>query len=183
MLNQQIKDNSISVIISTMDDRIGSIVDLVSHEKIKYIVVHQVSSGFTLNNASTLKVKNYLNRKDVLYIYTSELGLSKSRNIGLDNCITKYAHILDDDVKVNDINNLISLTCDFDKYDAHVLISRVITDEGSLFKSYPHNSYKYNTLSCVSVSSIEMAVDVEFLRLHKLKFDERFCLGTSLPAV
>jgi hypothetical protein len=182
MLEQQKKSRAMTVLISTMDNRIADIIDLVAHVKISYIVVHQVTLGFTINAASTFKIDGYSNRDDILYVYSSELGLSRSRNIGLSSCLTKYAHILDDDVKVHDIKNLISLISDFDRYDAEVLINRVITDEGSLFKSYPDDFYKYSLLSCASVSSIEMAVNVEFLRLHNINFDENFGLGTSLPS-
>lgn len=182
MLKKQNKDKMITVIMSTMDDRIATIIDLVDHEMINYIIIHQVTPDYTLSHDSILKIRSYENRGDISYIYSSELGLSRSRNIGLNSCLTKYAHILDDDVQVYDINNLISLTSDFDKYDAQVLINRVITDEGTLFKNYPKDYYKYSLISCASVSSIEMAVDIDFLRLHAINFDENFGLGTSLPS-
>jgi glycosyltransferase involved in cell wall biosynthesis len=181
-LEQQKKSEVITVLISTMDDRIADIIDFVAHVKINYIVIHQVTPGFKVSTASTFKIGCYSSRDDISYIYSSELGLSRSRNIGINSCLTKYAHILDDDVKVHDINNLISLINDFDRYNAEVLISRVITDESTLFKNYPDDCYKYTLLSCASVSSIEMAVNVEFLRLHNINFDKNFGLGTSLPS-
>nr|WP_240923740.1 glycosyltransferase [Psychromonas sp. SA13A] len=141
-----------------------------------------MKSGYQVNENTLLRADFYGKRQDVEYVKSNVLGLSKSRNIGLDYCSTKFAYILDDDISFYDTSNLFNLVECFNKTKAQIIVSRVMTVKGCLFKKYPKGGYRYNKISSATVSSIEMAVDVGFLNNNKIRFDEGFGLGTDYPS-
>jgi len=107
-------------------------------------------------------------------------GLSKSRNLALDNAMGKLCIITDDDV-VFKVDFCDHITTAFNENRASALISfRVEKTEGILYKKYPLQRLTTTKLSNrLNIMSIEMAVNREKVRNAKLKFNEHFGLGAQ----
>ncbi|MCQ4294873.1 glycosyltransferase [Pseudomonas stutzeri] len=159
----------VTVLISTMGERIKNILLPTYCDDVLYVVVHQhPQSSF------------FFARNDVLYIPSSEKGLSKSRNLAMRNCSTQYALISDDDVVI-DIPSLLNAVDFAEKNNVDILACRFSYSDGTM-NSYPEAGRHLGIMSVASVCSIEILVKVDSLRRNFISFDERFGLGTSLPS-
>jgi hypothetical protein len=159
----------VTVLISTMGDRINNIALPCFRSDVRYVVVHQQPI-----------VPFCFGRDDVLYIASFEKGLSKSRNIAIKNCFTKYGFICDDDVVI-DVQELIRAVDVAESNGADILACRFLYSDGSM-NSYPADGVRHGIKSVASVCSIEILIKIDSLHAKSICFDERFGLGTSLPS-
>lgn len=120
-------------------------------------------------------------REDVTYIQLNYPGLCKSRNIGLSNVMTKYAYIMDDDVEL-DLDKVIELVQKMESDSVDVATCQFKYLDGTFPKKYSVKFFEHDMLSSAKVSSIEICVNIESIRAHKIRFDERFGLGTDWPS-
>lgn len=164
----------LTIVISTWEEGILNLEKTVriKHPDVCYIIVHQTQQN-------PFKPSHLANRRDVEVISSSTKGLSRSRNIGLKHCKTKYALLADDDVEYSEegINQLLhSITI----HRPDFALFKIQTNPGEPeYKVYPTESYQVKELQHW-VSSIEIAVNVTKLKKLQIAFDERFGLGTSL---
>lgn len=159
----------VTVLISTVGERINQIILPESCEDVLYVVVHQQPRSDI-----------FFDRDDVVYIPSSDRGLSKSRNIALQNCFTKYGLICDDDVLI-DVKELLSAVEFAEFHGSDIVTCRFAYSDGNM-KVYPENGFIHNIRSLTSVCSIEILVKAEVLHEGFIAFDEKFGLGTSLPS-
>src|SRR5690554_5395118 len=91
------------ILISTMHQDTNQVSEMLASMNISCDAVVIVQGDF--EGTDELKLKT----GKAKIFYTKERGLSKSRNMGLENCSTKYAYIMDDDVVVytNAISDLV----------------------------------------------------------------------------
>ena len=163
----------LTIIISTLNERILNIEKAISliHPQINYLIIHQ--------NKKAIKTPEFLKREDIRIINTLSKGLSKSINIGLKNCKTKYAIIGDDDVEY--IEDGIIKILDIIKTSAPDFATFKIktpNDEQD-FKNYPLKKHSFNDFY-IPVASIEILLNITKIKNKRLAFDERFGLGTIL---
>lgn len=114
------------------------------------------------------------------YIFTDTRGLSKSRNIAINECSADILLISDDDVRHFDEVEAIILS-EFARTGADILTFQITTPEGHPFKTYNPSAFTHSARSVMRVNSIEIAVRVKSVKDKGLKFDEEFGLGARYP--
>src|SRR5690554_249434 len=92
------------------------------------------------------------NKYQVRIFYTKERGLSKSRNMALQNSMAEYLYIMDDDVQVNttELEKLVKFMA---KDDVAVATCRFQHPDGTFPKVYPDIPYRHNMFSTAKVAS------------------------------
>lgn len=163
----------VSIIISTYGSRIINIPFSKAISSVSCMVVHQKSTE--------IKEDMCLVDDGIKYLPISSIGLSKSRNAGLENCKTKFAYIMDDDV-LFDKTEILKVTSVMEEDNVDVATCKFKFDDGSFPKKYSKKSFDHNIFTAAKVSSIEICVNVESLRSRGIRFDENFGLGTDLPS-
>lgn len=168
-------EDKITIIVSTLNKGVEKIQKLVSiqHPQLVYLVVFQNTTGTS--------IPSFLKREDIKVIEINSLGLSKSRNVGLRSCKTKYALFSDDDVIYfdNTVNDILE---SFATTQADVLTFKIKTGENEPdYKEYqPQQSHLNKLPRTHFISSIEIAINVASIINNNISFDERFGLGTPM---
>lgn len=170
----------IEVLISTLDNGIQSVPSILisNRDDVKYLIVHQ------LTHSSFKKVPTELKRPDVKIYYLEGKGLSKSRNLAINNTTGEIAIIADDDVSYCNeyFNKIIEVYKNNPELDLACFKIKT-TDSELEYKNYPINDHFISSIIQHSVSSIEITFKPESLRNKNIKFDKRFGLGSKfLPA-
>jgi glycosyltransferase involved in cell wall biosynthesis len=166
----------LTLAISTINNRIEKLLLPPVDSRVSCIVVHQKTEG--LNHNSEEVIDQIKNRDDIVYIELSYDGLSKSRNVAIQNCKTEYIYILDDDIQLMP-NAIDSILKGIESKSAAYAFKHAKKQSDFSVS----NRFRYHTFFTASaVSSIDMCLNVEFIKQHNLTFDERFGLGTNLPS-
>ena len=163
------------ILISTMHKDTNQVSEMLASMNISCDAVVIVQGDF--EGTDELKLES--GRAKI--IYTKERGLSKSRNMGLENCSAKYAYIMDDDVEVN--LDAIEKLVDFmeqEKIDVATCQYQFKSDNSP--RPYSNSTFAHNFLSSARVASIEICLNIQSLKNKNISFDERFGLGTNLPS-
>lgn len=133
-----------------------------------YIVVNQVDS------ISTTKSKD----SSGLIINSNTIGLSKSRNIALENTNDSIVVLSDDDlIYLDDAKNNIENA--FNENPDYHVIAFVVEGIEKKFKNYPNKPKKIGFLTSMKVSSVQIAIRRSFLTSNKIRFDEQFGAGSK----
>jgi len=148
---------------------LNPIFENVNLDEISILIVNQTEKGKEIHSENT-KVR-------VLNSY--EYGVSKSRNLALENSIGDICIITDDDV-VFESNAFDIIQHSFKKNDA-ALIRFCYSDlKGEKFKKYRYtNQFAKKVNQFGSISSIEIVVDRKKIVDANLKFNENFGLGST----
>lgn len=166
---------SFEFLVSTMHKNTNEVLEMLNKSNVKcnaLVVVQGDTDGYE---------ELTQNDQSIRVFFTKERGLSKSRNMALRHCLSKYAYIMDDDVVVN--NNAISELIDKMEADSVDLATcKYKCQSGNYPKKYANKEFFHTVFSAAKVASIEMCVKVEAIKEASIKFDERFGLGTSLPS-
>lgn len=117
----------------------------------------------------------------VRMFYTTERGLSKSRNMALRLCESSYAYITDDDVDFN-IDRIQELVACMENNGADVGTAQFSYKSGGFPKEYSAVPFQHNFFTAAKVSSIEICMKVRSIKDAGIHFDEMFGLGTDLPS-
>lgn len=165
--------NDIEILISTMNKTSLDFLELLFPYKhfseFNILIINQTIS-------TQIVVSNY---KNIRVINSFEKGLSKSRNLALENCSKKIALIADDDVVYcQNFDNEISKA--FNKVSNQAIIT---FNHQRIGNQKPQNSsinsYEHTLKTIEKVCSIEIAFQVASIQKHQLKFDEHFGLGAT----
>lgn len=164
----------LTIMISCLDDRIRQLVNAtkILHPEIQYLIIHQNNKG--------IQVPEFLIRSDITVLTSFTKGLTKSRNIGLENCQTEYVLISDDDVEYipRGLDKVLFIIKN-DKPDfAAFKIKTNISDQ--VYKNYSSELTRIRQPFSHWFSSIEILLNANKIRKSKIFFDERFGLGTLL---
>ncbi|EOY5686657.1 glycosyltransferase family A protein [Vibrio cholerae] len=154
----------IKVIVSTMHGEFNR--DYFPNGDYKIIVVNQ---GRPI-------LRTYEN---VEIINTNTVGLSKSRNIGLEQCeMNDIVVITDNDVRfINGFERIIYRAFS-ENLDASIITFKAKNQDGTPFKNYKSYNFEHTKFSIMKVSSIEIAIRKT---QHLVPFDDNFGLGSSIP--
>ncbi len=149
-------------------------------EKINYkenIDLIIVSQGETLDRDWVHVLPSGLK---VLVSESNSLGLSRSRNDIIDKSSDGYVWFLDDDVLLTDDGIDIVLRY-IEKSEATVLLGRIgCSDCDGFYKDYSRS--RAGLRGALRASSIEVVVDVGFVKRNSIAFDERLGLGALYPS-
>lgn len=164
----------LTIVIATMGSGIERLEEVLSfrHPAVRYLIVQQIEDEEA--------VPQYLqSRADVEVVQSRSLGLSRSRNIGLQHCRSPYALIGDDDVTFLP-QGIVEMLDIIDRDRPDFALFKIKTNEGEpAYKSYPTEKYRIDSLRHW-VSSIEILVRVDLVKEQGILFDERFGLGSKL---
>ena len=166
----------LSVLISTIDDRITSVPGMLlpPDERVRYVIMWQHPHGISVEAE---KANLLLDREDVQNYWTPEIGLARSRMAAISASKTPYVLFADDDVtyKPDAFENILKA---FDENpNCDVLCFRAEDCEGNLLQPYPDEATDYaHRPRGYAASSIEIA----FRKHYKIpNFDVRFGLGSK----
>ncbi len=167
----------INILISTIDAGIRRVDEalLGPRPDVKYIISHQVT------DERFRPVPGHLKRADILVSQIEGRGLSRNRNNAFNLADGEIAVLADDDVRYCDayIDNIITAYAADRELGAACF--KIATPEGDPeYKEYTAFPYLLNKESHHYLSTIEITVRLRALRYKKIKFDERFGLGSKL---
>jgi len=167
----------LSIIISALGKNLYKISQWIDKEIInevdELIVIIQNSKGF-------IREVNLLRDLGVNCLISDDIGLSKSRNYGINSCRSDFIWFLDDDIKT-DINKIKIIKNSIINNRADIYTFRIaLDDKGNLYKKY-YNFNLFPKLSILKISSIEIVVSRTFIKNNNILFDERFGLGSKYP--
>lgn len=116
---------------------------------------------------------------DFQYIKTEDQGVTKSRNLVLNQVKTKYLLFADDDIAFvsKGIESAVSYleanpNCD-------LVLAQAMDTEGVLRKTYPKREAKLTRFNSARAGTIEMIVRVDSVRSKGVAFDENFGAGAQ----
>lgn len=163
----------LTIMISTFGNRLLELEKTVQlhHPELSYLIIHQNYEG--------IPIPSFLLRNDIRIVSTNTVGLSKSRNIGIKNCKTKYALVADDDIEYipQGIESVLKIIRN-EKPDFAAF--KILTDkEEPPYKAYTEEKQSIEKISH-SISSIELLLNITEIKSKGLFFDQRFGLGTIL---
>ena len=166
-----------SIIISALGKNLYKISKWISKEIVnevdEIIVIIQNSKGFN-------REVNLLKDLGLNCLISDDIGLSKSRNYGINSCRSDFIWFLDDDIKT-DINKIKIIINSINNNRADIYTFRIaLDDKGKLYKNY-YNFNLFPKLSILKISSIEIVVSRFFIKDNNILFDERFGLGSKYP--
>lgn len=114
-------------------------------------------------------------------VFTKERGLSKSRNLAISYCNADYAFIMDDDVDI-DCEALEEVIFQANKDNSDIFTCKFLYKSGGSSKPNLDSVFFHDFITLASVNSIEIGFRVESIKKNRIKFNESFGLGTSLPS-
>lgn len=106
-------------------------------------------------------------------------GLSRSRNLAIRHCPTRYMLLCDNDVRLLPRFEQHILAAIEKHPDSASITFKVRTPSGTDFKNYRTDSFPHNKLTACKACSIEIVVDRE--QIGSVRFDEKFGLGAAYP--
>lgn len=167
-------NNDIEILISTMNrdslDFLEPMFPFSNFSNFSILIVNQTEKHKILSSPYS----------NVRVINSFEKGLSKSRNLALENAVGKILVIADDDVIYQEgfISKIIKA---YNKFpEAAVINFCTVNSEGNLIKKYPFNfKNNLNSFDIFNTSSIEMTLNKVILNEVNIRFDENFGLGAT----
>ena len=156
------------ILIATMHQKDHSLLDKMNLTS-NAVVINQCD-----NNGKEI-IKH--NDKDVLWINTTERGLSRSRNMAIKNATADICLIADDDeVFLDDCET--TILKEFEKYKDYSILRFQVEGIEKPFKTYPNEGFPINRLKSFKTSSVEIAFRREKIA-NKIFFDEKIGAGTK----
>ena len=140
-----------------------------------------------MNVATDAVVINQCDREDkktieynghrILWIDTTERGLSKSRNMAVRNATADICLIADDDMEYRS-DYVDTVTSAFSRIDADIIGFQVCGIERK-YKNYPQTEQRITYLKSMRVSSVEVACKRTAFERECIVFDELIGAGTE----
>lgn len=121
-------------------------------------------------------------KENIKVINSFEKGLSKSRNLAIQNAVKELVVITDDDVvfKPNFENEIVSA---FNNLNCDIINFQIEKSENQLFRKYSKSlKSKLNWFEIVNTHSVEMVLKREIVVKRQLFFDENFGLGAHFKS-
>jgi len=171
-MNIFFEERDLEILISTMNrDSLDFLVPMFpsfDYSKISILIINQVQNETDLSSG-------YPN---IRVINSFEKGLSKSRNLALENAAGKILLISDDDVVFK--NRFVPKI--IDAYNKHpnaavIKFCALKFNNKSLDKYSVHSESTLNTFDILNTSSIELTLNAAQVDFRKYRFDENFGLG------
>lgn len=117
------------------------------------------------------------NGYSILWIDTTERGLSKSRNMAIRNATADVCMVADDDMEYRE-NYADTVLSAFSRINSDIIGFKVCGIEEK-FKDYSEKEQKINYLKSMRMASVELAFKREVFIEKKVLFDELIGAGTE----
>lgn len=160
---------SIEYLISTMNQKDISFLDNMNI-KDNVVIINQT----TQNDKRIVKKENQV----IKFISSVEKGLSKSRNMALDNASADICVIADDDFKYYD-NSSKKILEAYEKYSDADIIAFYYCSTGRQKKKFDNKVKRVNYLNSLKICSAQITFKRESLEKKSIRFNERFGAGTE----
>lgn len=137
------------------------------------------SNAIVVNQCNIDSIENIrFNDIEVLWINTTDRGLSKSRNLALSYASADICLITDDDIILCDnIENTV-IDC-FKKNSNYDVLGFQVYGIEKKFKQYSSKEYNVDFFKSLKMASVELAFKKESLIKNAIKFDELIGAGTK----
>ena len=180
----------LTIACSTLGNRLSDAVDVyhslqADTEKVDFLIIHQIPQGDELNEKNQKMQQWLVNDSKIKYVPSYTKGLTKSRNIGIKNCNTKYIWIMDDDITFE--SNIVSAVQDClvaseagsenieGGSACHTFES--LKPSGSKRTRYPIDGVEINSKQLLRVASFEMILNKDVLLSKDIYFREDMGVG------
>lgn len=152
-------------------ERLSAMAERLPNE-VSFLVVSQKETD---NHLVTVSEKILLRK-------SSEIGLSKSRNLLLALAPNGWLWLQDDDLVLDfeELGKLVEVLS-LKKNDLNFIKIRSLESRNTYYKNYEFFK-NHQKLNCLKISSIEIILNTSFVLQHKIMFDETLGLGTSMPS-
>ncbi len=171
-MNILFEEKNLEILISTMNrDSLDFLVPMfpsLDYSKISILIINQIENETKLNSSFP----------NIRVINSFEKGLSKSRNLALQNAIGNILLISDDDVMFQE-GFAAKIIGGYNKYPnaAAIKFCALKSNEKPL-NTYSANSKSHlNAFDILNTSSIELSLNKFHVDFVKYRFDENFGLG------
>ena len=177
----------VSFVISTVGSRCRSLEKLLidlsrqSMKDIEVVVVVQRANRDCLDFLKNLK-RFFPRAMDYNVFPIESIGLSKSRNVGLNYAKGDFLVLCDDDCGYPiSASEIVLEEMNVNPQWDIVTFQIGLHEDGSLFRRYPRMRKTHNLRSLMNVISIEITIRRHVVKAAKPLFDENFGLGTHYP--
>ncbi|MBP2833265.1 glycosyltransferase [Aquimarina sp. U1-2] len=165
-------EDKVIILASTVDRKIlenDHLIGLHLSPDLSMVIVNQM-----INDKTPLQ----LEKEFCKIVNDNGKGLSRSRNIALDQVNSGYCIVADDDVEyVKEFDTIIKESFNKNQED-EILTFMIKTPDGKFFKEYANKQFVHSKRTLLKVSSIDMVLNLN--RIQKsLRFDENFGLGAQ----
>ncbi|MCH4551348.1 glycosyltransferase family A protein [Aestuariibaculum lutulentum] len=170
MVNVENKEKDLEILISTMNrTSLGFLSNMFPDDYINYniLIVNQTSKANILKS-------NYSN---IRVINSFEKGISKSRNLAIQNAKAVYCLLADDDIQYQQSFSKKILDAFVDYKEADIVTFQMINDKGELYNRYP-DTVKHDRKTVSTVNSVVIAFRRKSVVEHNLFFNNYFGLGS-----
>lgn len=165
------KNEQIQLLISTMHQKDHTLLDKMRVDS-DAVVVNQCDC----ESQEQFEYKGH----HIVWINSTQRGLSRSRNMALQAATAEICVISDDDLEYRDGYAQMICAAFSGQPEADILRFQVRGIERT-FKTYPENPCKLGYLGSMKISSVEVAFRREAVVRHGLRFDELIGAGTQFP--
>ena len=163
----------LEILISTMNRNSLEFLDAMfahnDRSEFKILIINQTQDGCILES----------DKSNIRVINSFEKGLSRSRNLALENAISEIVLISDDDVVYENGFHKIIINAFNEKPEACFINFKAKNFEGQPYRFYSSSTIKHNLKTIKGVISWEIALNLKNLKKLNINFDERFGLGSD----
>lgn len=168
---------TLDILICSINKGIVRVADLLlpPHDDIHYIISYQ----YTDERYLELVPSSLAQRTDVMLHAYKGQGLSANRNMAMEKATADFVMFADDDTRISpDVLQTVSSVFG-EQSDLDVAFFKASTYTGKSLKNYPEEAFDITELPTdYAISTIEMVCRRSSIK-GKLRFDERFGLGTK----
>lgn len=159
---------NIQVLVSTMHQRDYSLLSTMNIQ----------TDAVVINQCDKEGVEEFqYNKCSILWINTTERGLSKSRNMALRYATADICILADDDLIYRD-NYEIAIKQSFEQNPKMTILIFQVEGIERKYKNYPQKARSLNYINAMKVSSVEVAFRRKEIIKNNVFFDELFGAGT-----
>lgn len=172
---------SIDVCISTMRERLLQLEDrLPARRGVRYLIGHQRPLDYDPADVRAKWSAATPDRDDIRVVEIIGLGLSKNRNVLIEESTAEIVLFADDDIDfLDDFDRTVRLA--HERFPSPGVIT-FQTESVSRPKRYADRAVRHSYASAMRVSSIEISAKRGFLIEAGIRFDETFGLGSRNPS-
>jgi len=158
----------LQVLVSTMNQKDKKLIERMNINS-DAIIINQCGK----NSEEIIEYKG----NKIIWINSSQKGLSRSRNLAISKATADICVIADDDiVYVKNYKEIISEQ--FEKNSEIDIITFQVDGIEKKFKSYKEKKKRINILSLMKISSVEIAFKRESFKDNNISFNENFGSGS-----
>lgn len=168
----------ISILIPTLGERKDELIRLLESLKIQSYKEFEVIIISQDNHDVIKEIKEKYTYK-IKHIINCEKGLSKSRNLGINQCDGDLLLLSDDDAWYPK-NALKTIISEFQNEDSDIICFKIYDPIlGKEYKRYKKHRRQVRSIQILKKSSIEICFNIKKIKKEELRFNEDFGLGSK----